>query len=602
MNIGERYKVKAAFEGGMGIAYVCEDLREPGQMHVLKTFKGDSADRKLRETFVTEVQAWIKLRGHQYLAQVDDVFVLDEHTYLRMPFYNRGSLRRLLQHNTRLDVPHAVTVAAQIALGMRYFSDQNKLLHLDLKPENILLGDEGQALVSDLGLARPMMGGHGIFPGGTIDLDRVKAAGIVGTIPYMAPEMLLGGNMVDARADIWAYGLLIYEMIVGTPAFNGADMQEIATAILTKPPMGWSQFVALAPKQIVSVIARCIEKDYAARFADFQQLCDALDDCILTGEGDRKLRFWERDQRVELIEDGIRYMWTVNIGNRDRKTFDAIFKDTEFMLLQQAKRLRAISKTREAIGVLDQLFGQFDQEGARMNDLWGERSNKAFDIRQEGHTTYFAMGWPILVEAYELYLVCILDLYYDQHTISDVERARQGALFDYIAKRGYPSPKLAEIHGQWLIQQGRLDDAGQVLQIAIETANAFSRVSTFVCRMILFSKRGDLKGLVGFMHESVLPEFEDLDDAKAQEACARGYLLLRRSEEALSHLTRSLELQQNNPWAAKQACFCAWNCGRANEAEKWRDFLVCLAPDSNYAADIYQAIPELKPPSLTPGA
>ena len=594
MNLGDRYKVKTAFEGGMGIAYVCEDLREPGQVHVLKTFKGDPGNRQLREAFIAEVQAWIKLHGQEYLAKVDDVFAIEGRIFLRMPFYKRGSLRMLLQQQKRLDIPHAVTAAAQLALGMRYFSEQHKLLHLDLKPENILIGDNGKALVSDLGLARPVMRGRGIFHGGTVNRERATAAGIVGTIPYMAPEMLLGGSDIDARADIWAYGLLVYEMIVGSQAFDGDDMQAIARAILTQAPADWSTFVSLAPKPIASVIARCIEKDRSARFVGFQDLCNALDTCILTGEGDKKLHFWQRDHRVALLEDSVRYQWTADIGNRERTSYDALYKDTEFMLWKQAERLRTIEKTREAIGVLDQLLGQFDQPSARMHDLWGPRSNQVFSTLQEGSTLHVMMGWPTLVFAYELYLACVLDLYYNRHTISDAERARHGALFEHIARRGYPSAKIAELHGQWLIQQDRLDDAGRVLNIAIETADARSRISTFVCRMILFKTRGDFRGLAEFMRTTVLPEFEELDEWRAQEACARGYQLLRHFEPALGHYARSLELHLDNPWAVKQACICAWNCGRAKEAATWRDSLIRQAPDSYHLADIYEAIPALK--------
>lgn len=255
MHIGDRYEVVRTYEGGMGVAHVCKDINAAGQLVVLKTYKEGVSDQKFRAALIQEANAWIALHGQQYLAHIDDVLSLDGSLYLKMPFYANGNLADILE-NGPLPINDAVRLAAHILMGMRYLSDKAKFLHLDLKPQNVLIGEANEALITDLGLAKSVYQVTG-FPS-LGQKQRPEQSGISGTIPYMAPELFKGGK-ATASADIWAWGLIFFEMLTGRQAFTGSTFEEIAVSICTKPPADWLRFRETVPRSVFDLVATSIE-------------------------------------------------------------------------------------------------------------------------------------------------------------------------------------------------------------------------------------------------------------------------------------------------------------------------------------------------------
>lgn len=593
MRLGGRYEVRNRFEGGMGVALVCVDIQNNNDICVLKTYKESTENKGLREGFVREAQAWIHLQRQEYLAKIDDIITIDGRTFLKMPYYSAGSLNDRLRKG-QITLEEAATYTAQIALGMRYVSDSQKMLHLDLKPDNILIGDRGQALVSDLGLARPIVFSASFFRGGLVDRAKVDAQGIVGTVPYMAPEMLMGVTDLDARADIWAFGLIVYEMVTGKMAFDGPDVQSIAAQILTHSPQHWKEFSNRAAGQLVTFVERCIEKDRTRRYQNFSDVCDGLDACVLTGIGDTKAPFWKRDARLKLTDQATANYWTSEVGNRKSGKANHSVKYTEFMLLKQARQLRAIGKSREAVGVLEQLLGSFDDPHTRINDLWRPHTDQVvLSTLVDGQLT-FQLGHPALIEAVEVYLVAAQDLCYDRDMLTAAEHDRYLRLVRHIMRAGPPSAKSAELCGQVFIGRELYDEASEAMAIALQHATGPVRVSSMTVMIVLLSKREEWSALRKFTEECVVPELGDIDDARSQEACARAYQRLGEADKALAYFERSLSLDPDNLWAILQACTCAWNCGRPEEARQWRIMLSRKAPDSHYLAGIDRLIPSLR--------
>ncbi len=590
MLIGNRYEVIRTFEGGMGVAHVCKDLTADGQLVVLKTYKEGASDQKFRAALIREVNSWIALHGHQYLALIDDVLSLDGRLYLKMPFYANGSLADILKDGP-LPLDDAVRLAAQLLIGMQYLSDKCGFLHLDLKPQNVLIGEAREALITDLGLAKCVYQVSGLPSLGQKQLP--EQSGISGTIPYMAPELFKGGE-ATVSADIWAWGLIFFEMLTGRHAFTGSTLEELAVSICAKPPTEWVRFKETVPRSVFDLVATSLEKDPSRRFQSFAQLSEAFDKIIKTGVADEKLPFWKRDDRIVLNDKITAAHWIYDVRQgRGVVKFNVTF--SERTDLTRAERFRSIGDRSSALASLRNILGNDQVWALTWIELMRTRSPGPLHLvsKDLGWDAYF--GGQALVEVAELRLSVFLDGLYAHAPILEagIEAYCQAAL--QIMASGFQSPKLAELCGQIFLHARDFDLAEEFFKQAWSAGTGQVQISTAACLATLYGTKGDLKKLRDFAANEVEPRFADLDDAKAQETCARPYLFLKDAERSLHFFRRSLSLDMNNPWGIMQACIAAWNCGEQGEARKWREVLSTIAPDSPFQLQIDHIIPALVP-------
>ena len=173
-----------------------------------------------------------------------------------------------------LPIDEAMPIARQIAEALEAAHEQG-IIHRDLKPANIKVRADGTVKVLDFGLARIVdasgAGGAGRSGGmehsPTITSPAMTQAGmILGTAAYMAPEQAKG-KTVDKRADIWAFGVVFYEMLTGRAAFAGETLTDIMAAVVTREPE-WAALPAATPTSIRKLLARCLEKDPKKRLRD----------------------------------------------------------------------------------------------------------------------------------------------------------------------------------------------------------------------------------------------------------------------------------------------------------------------------------------------
>src|SRR5215212_6075401 len=144
-----------------------------------------------------------------------------------MPFVDGETLRARLAREAQLPIDDAVRIAREIADALAYAHERG-VIHRDIKPENILL-QGGHALVMDFGIALAVQEAGG---------QRMTQTGLsLGTPQYMAPEQAMGDRNVDARADIYALGAVVYEMLTGEPPFTGPTAQAIVARVLTAAPV-----------------------------------------------------------------------------------------------------------------------------------------------------------------------------------------------------------------------------------------------------------------------------------------------------------------------------------------------------------------------------
>jgi serine/threonine protein kinase len=167
-----------------------------------------------------------------------------------------------------LPLRDAISFGSQIAQAIEA-AHAKQIIHRDLKPANIKITESGQVKVLDFGLAKPLERARGASAEcETVTLTEplTQSMAIVGTPAYMSPEQACGKDL-DARTDIWSFGCVLYESLVGKPAFRGSTVTELLAAIVEREP-DWAALPPITPPAVELLLRRCLRKDPASRLRD----------------------------------------------------------------------------------------------------------------------------------------------------------------------------------------------------------------------------------------------------------------------------------------------------------------------------------------------
>ena len=281
LNPGDRlgpYVVQALLgQGGMGEVYRARDTRlnRDVALKVLPPAFADDVDRRAR--FQREAQA-IATLSHPNIVNIFDTGVEQQRVYVVIELLEGETLRERLGRGA-LPVRKTLEYAVQIARGLGAAHDKG-LVHRDLKPENIFLLEDGQVKILDFGLARSGATAGAAAVGATNAGETVAAltdAGtVMGTVGYMAPEQIKG-EAVDARADLFAFGAVLYEMLTGHRAFQRDTSAETMTAILREDPPDLTAARADIPPAIDRIVRHSLEKNPRERFQTARDVAFALE-------------------------------------------------------------------------------------------------------------------------------------------------------------------------------------------------------------------------------------------------------------------------------------------------------------------------------------
>jgi len=259
--LADRYRVVALLgRGGMGEVYRADDLTL-GQPVALKFLPEEAAsDPALLERFRAEVRIARKV-SHPNVCRVYDVGEVDGQTYLSMEYVDGEDLASLLRRIGRLPNDKALDIARQLCAGLAA-AHAKGVLHRDLKPANIMLDGRGQAIITDFGLAA--------------FADQAQGAEArSGTPAYMSPEQL-SGKGVSEKSDIYALGLVLYELFTGRRAFSADNLADLvrsrAAGEISRP----SSFVKDLDPLVERVILRCLEPEPGNRPANALSIAAAL--------------------------------------------------------------------------------------------------------------------------------------------------------------------------------------------------------------------------------------------------------------------------------------------------------------------------------------
>jgi serine/threonine protein kinase len=247
--------------GGMGQVYEAFD-RDTGEAVALKVLNPDIAsDPVVLERFCNELRVARKIT-HRNVCRIYDLHRDGAAVFISMELIHGQSLRQALRREAPLPDEQVVTIARQICAGLSEVHRQN-IVHRDLKPENVMIDHQRAVKLMDFGIARA--------PASAITLT----GQLVGTPAYMAPEQAEGKD-VDARTDIYALGLVLYEMSTGRGAFQGNTPVEVALKQIRETPAAPCKLQPNVSPRLERVILKCLEKEPAKRFPDVGKLSTAL--------------------------------------------------------------------------------------------------------------------------------------------------------------------------------------------------------------------------------------------------------------------------------------------------------------------------------------
>ena len=257
-------------EGGMGVVYRARDLKLQRDVAIKILPAGVSSDPDRRARFENEARA-IAALSHANVLAVHEFGAHEGRLFVVMELLDGQSLRDLLAPGP-LPVRKAIDIAIQMARGLSA-AHQKNLIHRDLKPENVFVLPDGQVKILDFGLAR-----HAQRPATTDAAETVAVTDpgtVLGTVGYMAPEQVRGGT-IDARADLFALGAVMFEMLAGRRAFQRDTNAETLTAILREEPPDLTAARAEIPPALDRIVQHALEKEPQARFQSASDIVFAL--------------------------------------------------------------------------------------------------------------------------------------------------------------------------------------------------------------------------------------------------------------------------------------------------------------------------------------
>ncbi|MDB4906476.1 MAG: protein kinase [Gemmatimonadetes bacterium] len=261
--LGARYRVlRRLGGGGMASVYMAEHSALERSVVIKVLHAHLSRDPEMLERFRREARAASAL-VHPHICPVLDFGEGEGIVWTTMPFLAGGSLADQLVRDRTVNPDVAAAAAAQVATALDY-AHRRGIVHRDIKPDNVLFDDDGHALLTDFGIA-------------TARADsRLTASGrAMGTPHYMSPEQAMG-RLVDGRSDLYAVGVLLYEVLVGLPPFDGADAFSVGYKQVHERPVPPETVNSRVPADLSAIVMCCLEKAPADRYQTGNQLADAL--------------------------------------------------------------------------------------------------------------------------------------------------------------------------------------------------------------------------------------------------------------------------------------------------------------------------------------
>jgi len=260
--LADHYRVERELgQGGMATVYLAEDLKHRRKV-ALKVLRPELAATLGPDRFFREIEVAARLQ-HPHILPLHDSGEAEGFLYYVMPFVDGENLRGRLNRHGELPIHEAVRLLAEVADALAYAHAQG-VVHRDIKPDNVLLSGR-HALVTDFGVAKAVSEATG--------RQQLTTAGVaLGTPAYMAPEQAAADPQLDHRVDIYALGVMGYELLAGRPPFTGRSSQEVLAAHLTQAPEPVTSLRPAVPEALGAIVMKCLAKRPADRWQSAEEL------------------------------------------------------------------------------------------------------------------------------------------------------------------------------------------------------------------------------------------------------------------------------------------------------------------------------------------
>jgi eukaryotic-like serine/threonine-protein kinase len=260
--VDQRYQILSRIgSGGMADVYCAQDMQLGRKVALKLLYRRFAEDEEFVERFRREASSAAGLQ-HANVVGVYDRGEWDGTYYIAMEYLEGRSLKQLIVDTGPLAPAAAIDIAEQILKAAR-FAHRRGVIHRDIKPHNVIIDEEGRAKVTDFGIARAGAS------------DMTETGSIMGTAQYLSPEQAQG-HAVSARSDLYAIGIVLYEMLAGRVPFDGESAVTIALKQVSEAPVPPSAYNSAVTAELDAVVLRALEKDPENRFADADEFIASL--------------------------------------------------------------------------------------------------------------------------------------------------------------------------------------------------------------------------------------------------------------------------------------------------------------------------------------
>ncbi len=273
--LADRYAIEREVgQGGMATVFLARDLRHDRKVAV-KVLRPELAAAVGHERFVREIKIAAQLQ-HPHILPLHVSGEAEGFLYYVMPYVEGESLRDRLSREGELPIEDAVRILKEISDALSY-AHTHGVVHRDIKPDNVMISGR-HSLVMDFGVAKAVSEAAGT--------GEVTSAGVaIGTPAYMAPEQAAAEEQVDHRVDIYALGVLAYELLTGRPPFSGGSAQQVLSAQVTQKPVPVTQYRESVPPLLGEIVMKCLEKHSADRWQSADELRSELERVATPSQG-----------------------------------------------------------------------------------------------------------------------------------------------------------------------------------------------------------------------------------------------------------------------------------------------------------------------------
>lgn len=281
-SVGDYQLVDFLGAGGMGEVYRAVHSKI-GRVVAVKILTPSAQGAASLDRFLNEARVHSRLQ-HQNIATLFDFLEMNGNPCIVMEYADGETLAEAIASRGALPCQEALFIFQEILKAVCYIHE-NGIVHRDIKSSNIKITSRGEIKLLDFGIAK-----------GEFTPQLTTVGSVIGTLQYLAPE-LISGAPADARTDVWALGVLLYEMVAGKMPFEGASIAELFTKIQNADYTAPSLWLASAPKTLDRIVSRCLKKRPEDRYGSARQLLEDVQALIESLSGSQSPEYLLKDRR-----------------------------------------------------------------------------------------------------------------------------------------------------------------------------------------------------------------------------------------------------------------------------------------------------------------